>query len=114
MAGRRGRPSKAAQKELLERGASAIVDRLNCQPLRQPVDAAFSPFYERVLNGDLAAIFDFCQIHSETLNENPSFCELVGRLVQLRSMRSARYIVDEIVRGRGASERLKAIEYDYW
>src|ERR1022692_2137460 len=114
MARRPGRPSKADQKKALERsleqGRSTIVFELSHHLLRQPVDPGFDAYYQRVLNGDLAAILDYCD---RGWRAN-SFYELVGRLVPLQSVDAAKQIVTEIARRGNPFGPTGEDAYQYW
>jgi hypothetical protein len=113
MARRPGRPSKAAPKQILEQGKSPIITELNCLPLHQPVDPVFNSYYQRVLQGDLAAILDYCEANGEFGAEH-SFYELVGRLVPLQSVGAAKQIIAEIAR-RGVTLTAHSEQpYAYW
>jgi len=98
MAARRGRPSKALRKRALKEGASEIADRFRRHPLRRPVDPLFEPYYRRILNGDLAAVSDYCDANSGRFSLDDSFYELIGRLVPLQDLAAAKLIVSEIAR----------------
>jgi hypothetical protein len=112
MARRPGRPSKAVLQQALEQDKSTIIGKL--QPLRQPVDPAFSPYYQRVLNGDLTALLDYCDVYNEFLDMQHSFLELIGQLVPLQHLGAAKQIIVEIGR-RGESLGFpRAVTYRHW
>jgi hypothetical protein len=97
MIGRPGRPSKAALERTLKHGKSEIVAELKSHPLRQPVDPVFDSYYQRVLNGDPRAIIEYCDDYGDWRAE-PSFYEIVGRLVPLQPNGAVKHIIAEIVR----------------
>lgn len=108
------RPSKADQKKALERSLeqskSTIVFELTSHPLRQPVNPRFYPYYLRVLNGDMAAILDYCD------REWPvdSYYELIGRLVTLQSDGAVKQIVAEIARRGNPFYPNEEDAYEHW
>jgi len=107
----RGRPSNSALRDNLKSGGAKIAEHFGRYPLRQPVDPQFAPYYQRILNLDLAAVLEYCDRHGAL---DDSFYELIGRLVPLQSWDAAKQIVSEIKRRgfylndsrRGSSERL--------
>jgi len=56
---RRGRPLRASQELILETDAWVIVQELHLRPLRQPIGIQFAPYYDRILKGDLRAIYEY-------------------------------------------------------
>jgi hypothetical protein len=92
MAKRRGRPSKAFQEQVLEQDAGKIAEHFLSYPLREPVDSRFEPYYQRILNGDLFAVWDY---YSTGMLED-SFYELIGRLVPLQSFAAAKQIISDV------------------
>jgi hypothetical protein len=96
MTTRRGRHSKAVREMNLRQDATKIAEHFRRYPLRQRVDPQFGPYYQRVLNGDPAAVLDYFERY-DTLD--PAYYEMLGRLVLL-GLRSARHIISEI-QGRG-------------
>jgi hypothetical protein len=92
MAKRRGRPSKASQKQILEHDGGKIAAHFLSYPLRQPVDPRFDPYYRRILNGDLFAVWDYYG----TGALEGSFYELIGRLVPLQYFAAAKQIISDV------------------
>jgi hypothetical protein len=109
----RGRPSKSALEQALKRDAPTIAETFSRSPIRQPVDPSFSPYYQRILAGDVATILDyeFDVLRSDSEN---SFYEVVGRLVALQSLDAAKRIVSEIARTGKNARGLKMEAYQYW
>jgi hypothetical protein len=95
MAKRRGRPSKALLEQILKQDARKIADHFLRNPLRQPVDPQFDPYYQRILNGDLAAVSEYCE---RTSGLDSSFYELIGRLVPLQFFGAAKEIISDVKR----------------
>src|SRR5713101_3187402 len=114
MATRRGRPSKAQQEQALRKGALTVAERFRREPIRQPVDPAFNPYYQRILAGDVAAILDYDGFDVFRRDSDSSFYEVVGRLVSLQSLDAAKRIVSEIARTGENARGLKMEAYQYW
>src|SRR5438132_3763417 len=96
MAKRRGRPSKDLREQILKQDAGKIAEHFLQYALRQPVDPQFDPYYRRILNGDLVALWDYCGRNTRL---DGSFYELIGRLVPLQSLGAAKQIISEVQRG---------------
>lgn len=92
MAKPRGRPSKASQEQILGQDAGKIAEYFLSYPLREPVDPRFEPYYRRILNGDLFAVWDYYG----TGELEGSFYELIGRLVPLQSFAAAKQIISDV------------------
>src|SRR5271165_124022 len=108
-----GRPTKADQKWILENDGWVIAQELHLHPLRQPVDAQFAPYYERILKGELRAIEDYCDRNVSRLD--PSFHELLGFLLTIRFYRVANQLLMRIER-RGSMMGWPGDRdtYNYW
>ncbi|HEV3206939.1 MAG TPA: hypothetical protein VGZ28_08290 [Terriglobales bacterium] len=107
----RGRPSKAMQEQALKQDASAIAERFRREPIHQPVDPAFDPYYQRILKGDLAAVLEYSAFDER--NPDSSFYEVVGRLAALQSFGAAKHIISKIAR-RGENPVAVYEVYYYW
>lgn len=92
----RGRPSKAREQGVLANQGGKLAEILGSQPLRQPIDPNFAPYYERFLQGDARAIIEYCDSHWEREDFAGSFFEFVGRLVLLRFHKFADIILGKI------------------
>jgi hypothetical protein len=92
MAKRRGRPSQALRQQILEQDAGKIAEHFLSYPLREPVDPRFEPYYRRILNRDLFAVWDY---YSTGMLEG-SFYELIGRLVPLQCFAVAKRIISDV------------------
>ena len=90
-----GRPSKASQEQILKQDAGKIAEYFLSDPLREPVDTRFDPYYRRILKGDLAAVWDYYGTGGVLEN---SFFELIGRLVPLQSFDAAKQIISAVQR----------------
>ena len=88
----RGRPRKSLLERALEEDASKAVAEFGRRPLRQPVDADFSPYCQRFLRTDLSALSDY--LYSKDRLDD-SFYELLGRL-SLRFPRLGDWIIAAI------------------
>jgi hypothetical protein len=110
---RRGRPPKADQERILVKDSWVIAQELRLHPLRPPIDRQFAPYYERVLKGELRAIYDYCDRNAPQLGA--SFYELLGFLVTIRFYRVANQILLGIER-RGSMMGWPSDRdtYDYW
>jgi len=110
---RRGRPPRADYDRILENDGWVIAQELHLHPLRQPIDAHFAPYYERILKGELRAIYDYCDRNAPRFD--PSFYELLGFLVTIRFYSVANQILSDIERRASTmgwpSER---DTYEYW
>ncbi len=96
---RRGRPSKVLGEQILHQDAGKIAGIFLRYPLRQPVDPQFDPYYQRILKGDLASIFDYCDSNRNRIDLDGSFYEFLGRLVpSLESLSAAKQVISEIAR----------------
>src|SRR5882757_6163927 len=110
---RRGRPLRASQELILETDAWVIVQELHLRPLRQPIGIQFAPYYDRILKGDLRAIYDYCDRNAPHLE--PSFHELLGFLVTIRFYQVANQIlIDFERRGGKMGWPSKRETLDYW
>jgi hypothetical protein len=101
-----------AQRVLLEGGA-ALAEFFKAEPLRQPINPQFAPYYEQVLQGNAKAIIQYCDEHWEQELAN-SFHEIVGRLFLLKRDPVAETILTNIA-GRptpGWPSNRRA--YGYW
>jgi hypothetical protein len=92
MAKRRGRRSKARRKQILEQDAGKIAKHFLSYPLREPVDPRFDPYYRRILNGDLFAVWDY---YGTGALEGSCY-ELIGRLVPLQYFAAAEQIISDV------------------
>jgi len=110
---RRGRPSRLLQSRILEEHGWVIAQELRLHPLRQPVDKQFAPYYDRVLRGELRAIYDYCDRNAPQFNS--SFYELLGFLVTIRFYGVANQILSDIER-RGSTMGWPSDRetYEYW
>jgi hypothetical protein len=103
---RRGRPSKAERKRALDRDCQYIVAKLKLNPLREPIDAQFSPYYQRFLRGDLRALGDYCDTNLYVnddcidcgIGPFASFYELIGRLFFFRRDTAVKQILADTKR----------------
>src|SRR6266852_5977207 len=112
MASRRGRPSRAMQQQALKQDAAAIAEQFRREPIRQPVDPAFDPYYQRILKGDLDAVLEYSGLFM--MYPDSSFYEVVGRLVALHSFAATKRIISEIaLRGDPAAPTPHDVYY-YW
>jgi hypothetical protein len=94
----RGRPPKKIRERILKQDAEKIANHFRGSPLRQPVDPLFDPYYQRIVNGDLAALSDYCESNSGRFSLDASFYELIGRLLSLPDVAAAKQIVAEMGR----------------
>lgn len=110
---RAGRPAKADQERILEKDGWVIAQELCLHPLRQPVDAQFAPYYERILKGELRAIDDYCERNAPRLDA--SFHELLGFLVTIRFYGVVNQVLSGVER-RGSMMGWPSDRdtYDYW
>jgi len=60
------------------------------------VDVQFEPYYKRILNRDLSAIADYVDRNAARKDLDPSFYELIGRLVTIRFYAAADLILSDI------------------
>jgi hypothetical protein len=97
---RRGRPSKAEKERILGEQGAVIAKEFRGDPLRAPVDPQFMPYYEQILNGNVAAIARYCDAITRKSDISSSFCELLGRLVTMRFYRVADMILRDVERRR--------------
>src|ERR1017187_2622333 len=89
---RLGRPSKASQEQILKQEAGKIAKHFLSYPLREPVDPRFDPYYRRILNGDLFAVWDY---YGTGALEGSCY-ELMGRLVPLQYFAAAEQIISDV------------------
>lgn len=109
---RPGRPPKADQERILEKDAWVIAQELRLHPLSQPIGTQFAPYYDRILRGELRAVYDYCDRDAPRFD--PSFYELLGFLVTIRFYRVANQILLGIER-RGNMGRPRTRDtYTYW
>lgn len=109
---RRGRRPKADQERILEEHGWLIAQELGLHPLRQPIDTQFAPYYERILNGELRAIYDYCDRNAPRFD--PSFYELLGFLVTIRFYSVANQLLSDIERRGSMSRPSNRDVYAYW
>jgi len=98
------------REQVFREDAAHIMSEFRGNPLRDPVDPQFNPYYKLILReGDLAAVLDHFDSH-RGMDLGSSFYELIGRLVPLlRSIPAAKQLLSEIAR-RGAHFS----HYDSW
>jgi hypothetical protein len=102
------------QQQALKQDAAAIAENFRRQPIRQPVDPAFDPYYQRILKGDLAAVLEYGGFDVFMMDPDSSFYEVVGRLVALHSFAAAKRIISEIARRGDPTAPAPADVYYYW
>jgi hypothetical protein len=83
---------RALRKQIFEQDAGKIAEHFLSYPLREPVDSRFDPYYQRILNGDLFAVWDYYR----TCALEGSFYELIGRLVPLQYFAAAKLIISDV------------------
>ncbi len=110
----RGRRSKAQEQEILRAQGSKLAEIFKSDPLRQPIDRQFAPYYEQVLQGNAEAIIRYCDQHWEQGKLSGSFYEMLGRLFTLKFYRIADTILRNIERRRVAGWPSKRSAYRYW
>ena len=81
--------------------------------MREPVDANFKSYYERILKGDLRAIGDYRERNGRR-ELDASFHEMIGRLVPLRSYRAVRQILSGIERHGATVLPTDRESFAYW
>lgn len=104
-----GRPSKANRDEILRRDAWLIARELRQHPLRDPVDAQFRPYYNRIRDGDPASIAEYA--HKMWPRLDPSFYELIGHLFFLSHYAGVKRLLREVSGSSGIDNRKS---YEYW
>jgi len=79
----------------------------------RPGDSLFNPYYQRVLNGEPRAIIEYCDDHSE--EAEPSFYEIIGRLLPLRHNGAVKHIIAKIGQcGVLLNTSPAEVSYQYW
>src|SRR5882724_5308509 len=58
---RLGRPPQAEYERILENDGWVIAQELRLHPLRRPIDPQFAPYHDRILKGEIKAIYDYCE-----------------------------------------------------
>jgi len=110
----RGRPTKISRRRVLELGGEPLSLEFRFRPLRCPVDAQFVPYYDRILKGDLSAVSDYVERNAARRDLDPSFYELLGRLVTIRFYAAADQVLSDVERrgniGYPTDEQVSA----YW
>jgi len=91
-----------------------LAEIFRSDPLRQPVDPQFAPYYQQVLDGKAHAILRYCDEYWEQGNLSGSFFELVGRLFTLKFYKIADTVLKDIDRRRVAGWPSKRSAYGYW
>jgi len=110
----RGRRSKARERETLDAHGAKLAEIFKFEPLRQPVDPHFAPYYQQVLGGNAHAILRYCDAFWEQGNLSGSFFELVGRLFTLKFYKVADTVLRNIERRRVTGWPSERKAYGHW
>lgn len=94
----RGRRSKEQEQEILNTHGAKLAEIFRKEPLRDPVDPTFTPYYQRVLQGDVRAISEYCDAHWEKGDCDSSFFEFLGRLFAVKFYKISAGILRNIER----------------
>jgi hypothetical protein len=111
---RRGRPSKEAEKEIIESQGYILAKEFGSEPLRSPVDPRFAPYYQQILQGNAGAILRYCDERWEQGAFSGSFFELLGRLFMISFYGVAATILSNIARRRVSGSPTKRNVYEHW
>lgn len=89
----RGPRTNADWEKTYEQFAPILGPYLRLNPLREPVDARFKPYYERMLHGGrLDALLEYCR-SCRWKELGASFYEFVGRLLPLQSVDAVKKVL---------------------